>query len=210
MMENKNKKIVLFDFDGVLVDTLDIYHSISCEVNGDMDIEEYKTFFEGNIHDAVRKDGSKRIPHTFFHERFMHYVQNVREVKIPEILKAMLGELSKKYLLFIVSSTPNKTLEHLLEAEGVREYFTDIMGSGVHTSKVVKNKMVLEKYNVLPKDAVFITDTLGDIREARECDIDSIAVTWGFHERKTLEKGNPIVIVSDPRELFVEIDNVLK
>lgn len=63
---------------------------------------------------------------------------------------------------------------------------------------------------MLPKDAVFITDTLGDIREARECDIDSIAVTWGFHERKTLEKGNPIVIVSDPRELFVEIDNVLK
>ncbi|MES2023409.1 MAG: HAD family hydrolase [Patescibacteria group bacterium] len=201
------KKLVLFDFDGVLVDTLNICYTISSEVNECMDIEEYKKFFEVNINDALRKDGSKRILNPNFHERFL---DNIRKVKIPEILKVTLRDLSKKYKIFIVSSTSTETLKHVLAIEEVSQYFTELLGRDVHASKVVKTKMLLEKYNVKPTDAVFITDTTGDIKEARECEVESIAVTWGFHEEETLKKANPAKIINNPEYLLGAIEDMLK
>ncbi|MBU1557929.1 hypothetical protein KKC45_03125 [Patescibacteria group bacterium] len=54
---------------------------------------------------------------------------------------------------------------------------------------------------------MFITDTLGDIREASEMDIKSIGVTWGFHNRETLKRGNPFNIAEKPEDLSSAIDN---
>ena len=206
-MNPTNKKLVLFDFDGVLVDTLNIYHTISSEVNPDLSIEEYKTFFEGNIYDSLRKDGNKTNRHPNFQERVQDYI---REMVIPILLKDILINLSQNYILFIVSSTPSSDLKQILQRENSLEYFTGILGSDVHTSKVVKNKMILEKYGVSPENAVFITDTLGDIKEARQCGIESIAVTWGFHDRERLEKGNPSHIIDNPEDLIQAIENMLK
>ncbi|MFZ3015756.1 MAG: HAD hydrolase-like protein, partial [Minisyncoccia bacterium] len=62
----------------------------------------------------------------------------------------------------------------------------------------------------LPKDVVFITDSLGDILEGNECGVKSIGVTWGLHGRETLKKGNPVAIIDDPRDLEGVINNVLK
>ena len=52
---------------------------------------------------------------------------------------------------------------------------------------------------------IFITDTLGDIREAAQVAIPAIGVTWGFHPRARLEKGNPLVIVDTPKELYEKV-----
>lgn len=80
----------------------------------------------------------------------------------------------------------------------------------MHGSKIIKINSILKKYNIEPNDTVFITDTLGDIKEAKECGVKSIAVTWGLHDRETLEKGNPVAIIDDPRELLRVIEKVLK
>ncbi|MEK7081151.1 MAG: HAD hydrolase-like protein [Patescibacteria group bacterium] len=148
------KKLVIFDFDGVFIDTLDI--------------------------------------------------------KTLQTLKGLLKSLCDRYILAIISSTSNSTIKKILEKEKVLPYFEDILGFENYTSKVVRIKMLLEKYKVAPKDAVYITDTLGDILGGNECQINSVGVTWGFNDRKTLEKGNPAVIIDDPRDLIAVVDSVLK
>lgn len=199
-------KLIIFDFDGVLVDTLLACYSIVSETNEDLSIEEYKNFFAGNINDALR--GNKKMnPHPDF---FGCYDVNTREIKVPLILKALVEKLSENYILSIVSSTATSSIRTILEREGINKYFKDILGNDVHGSKVVKIEMVLEKENTLPKDTVFVTDTLGDILEGKKCDVKSIAVTWGFHDKETLEKGNPAVIVDNPSDLEGAIKDVLK
>jgi len=195
------KKLALFDFDGVLVDTLGIAYGINVEAQPDLSLETYKSFFEGNIHDAI-KDGKKRhIPD--FDEKAL---AQTREIKIPEALRQMVAEISKYSVLTIVSSSTTRLITGIIEKEGLMPYFSDILGSDVHTSKVEKVKTLLAKYSVSPDDAVFITDTLGDIREAEKCGVKSIAVTWGFHEESTLAKGNPVQIVHTPEELLHAIE----
>ena len=68
-------------------------------------------------------------------------------------------------------------------------------------------KIIFSKYGIGAKDCLFITDTLGDLKEAAEVNIKTVAVTWGFHSLKTLEKGNPWVIVNTSQELLATINN---
>ena len=84
------------------------------------------------------------------------------------------------------------------------------MGGDIHRSKVAKIQMILKKHGIKPAEAIFITDTLGDMREAIKCGVLSIGVTWGFHEKERLQKGNPFVIVETPQELPKAIGLVLK
>jgi len=67
--------------------------------------------------------------------------------------------------------------------------------------------MVLREYKAKPEDCVFITDTLGDMREAARCGVWSIGVTWGFHERERLEKGNFFAIVDKIEELSLTVQS---
>lgn len=197
-------KAILFDFDGVLVDTLDVVFAINQEADPNITLEQYKAHFDGNVHEAIKAGKKKRI--LDFDER---YKLRTRELKIPEVLKEIVKDLSLKCNLAIVSSTHSSSIEEILDREGLSSCFKDILGCDVDTSKVVKNKMFLEKYNTSPEDAIFITDTTGDVGEARVCGIKSIAVTWGFQERATLEKSNPARIVSSPEELSSALKELL-
>lgn len=61
--------------------------------------------------------------------------------------------------------------------------------------------MIFDDFNIAAPDCIFITDTLGDIKEARVAGVDSIAVSWGYHSLATLELGNPLAVADKPSEL---------
>lgn len=197
-------KLILFDFDGVLVDTLVMHHAISQEVNKDLSLDEFRDLFNGNIFDSVKNSLTVK-QHPRFFERFE---EESRELKIPKSLKDSIHRLNKDYILAIVSATPSSLIAKILKQADSYEYFSDILGGDIHTSKVIKNKMLLEKYEVASKEAVYITDTVGDVIEARECGVQSIAVTWGFHEIEALKKAKPAKIVSTPEDLVKAIKEI--
>ena len=203
----EKEKLVMFDFDGVLIDTFLMLHGISSEVNENLLIDEYKNFFKGNIYSAIRNDGTPRKSNPNLSNL---YDIGSRELVVPDSLKNVIKNISSNFILTIVSSTPTSSIDKVLEREDLQSYFIDILGRDVHTSKVIKIKMLLEKYSVLPENTVFVTDTVGDIKEARECGVKSIAVTWGFHNEETLKEAKPVKIVSTPESLQEAIKDVLK
>ena len=121
-----------------------------------------------------------------------------------------IKNLSDKYIFTIVSSSSSSYIKNYLEKRDVFVSFSDILGSNFNLTKKDRINALLKKYNIKTEDAVYITDTVGDISEADECGVKSIAVTWGFHDKETLEKGNPVAIIDDPRDLENTINNVLK
>ena len=64
-----------------------------------------------------------------------------------------------------------------------------------------KIKMVFAEHGTDASRCVFITDTLGDIREAEKMGVGALAVTWGFHEPERLAKGSPFRLVDTPELL---------
>ncbi len=208
-MNVENKKLVIFDFDGVLADTEEFCFKIHKDFNGNLTWEKWKSFAEGDFHegmDKVVKEEAYIIPPNFY----QFYEKSLSVINIHDIIRDTVLLLKDKYKLSIVSSTSGSYISDFLEKEKVLNCFNDILGYDVHTSKVVKINTLLERYKVESKNVVFITDSLGDILDGNECGIKSIGVTWGIHKRETLEKGNPVAIIDDPRNLLETIQNVLK
>ena len=208
-MSLQNKKLVIFDFDGVLVNTLDFSFDLHKKDNPNFTWEKFQDFSNGNFIDGVKNavDGESHIIPSNFYEK---YEEEIDKIDINDILHKTILSLSKDYQIAIVSSTRSSTISDFLVKENLRYCFSDILGSDVHKNKTIKINNLLKKYNILLKNVVFITDSLGDILEGNKCGVSSIGVIWGIHSRKTLEKGSPVAIIDDPRDLFNSIKNVLK
>ena len=84
------------------------------------------------------------------------------------------------------------------------------MGSDVHKIKLEKIRMIFEKHGINSDDCVFVTDTLGDLREAKNAGLNCLAVTYGFHSKGTLKKGNPAGFIKTPEDIPIEIENYWK
>ncbi len=67
---------------------------------------------------------------------------------------------------------------------------------------------MFEKYNLNPQDCLFVTDTLGDLIEAKEVEVNSIGVLGGYHQRERLERGEPKKIIKSLDELISLVDKI--
>jgi phosphoglycolate phosphatase len=199
--------LFLFDFDGVLVDSLDLYAEAvtrCLERIGTPIVknrEEYLVLFDGNFYESMAARG---VDLTAF-------AQAAREI-LPGIdydamkpfagLTPVLDALRKDHSLVVISSNGYRTIRAILTRFGFDPFFREIFGSDFHFSKKEKIDHALEKYEIPREQAFYIGDTVGDILEARAAGVRSVAVTWGWHDRERLVAVSPDFIVDTPEGLL--------
>lgn len=201
-----DRRFVFFDFDGVITDTYALSFGTAQKVCTHMSEEKYRGHFEGNINDWKLAD---ELDHSG-----CNHDANWWELYLPQFTKAhpfpgsirAVQDLAAKYRLAIISSTVSMPILEFLKKYDAAHYFDDIFGNDVHPSKVEKMNMLFARYSLAPEHCVFITDTLGDMREAEKVNVGTIGVGWGFHEKERLQKGNPFRIVEHPQELSVAVE----
>lgn len=205
------KKLLIWDFDGVIVDSFEVGFKVNLgEPAPARTHEEYRSLFMGNVYDhptvkesILKTNGSDEA----FMDRYLAEMKNLEP--LPN-MKELLSSLSKSGIIqAIVSSTRTSNIEHFLTTHGMRDFFDDILGSDVERSKVKKFKMLSEKYGVPLPLALFVTDTLGDLKEAEHVEMPAIAVSWGFHLNEHLEQGKSIALVHTVDELRSAIEQKL-
>ena len=199
-------KIVLFDFDGVIVDSFAAAYKINAARFNPLTAEEYRRWFDGNIGEELKKRLSENSVTYFFAE----YATELGSMAIVPGIVEVIVALAQKYTLAIISSSHSSAIKKFLETHGLEKYFKEILGYDIETSKVIKIRTVMEESKISPNDCVLITDTLGDIREANEAGIKSLAVTWGYHDKETLESGSPYALATIPPELVSMVDQYLR
>jgi phosphoglycolate phosphatase-like HAD superfamily hydrolase len=200
------KAFILFDFDGVIADSFEPAFEVTRLMCPHVTEDEYRKQFEGNINDwevpANIHNDDCRTDIDFFQEYIPRMKKQARIV--PGIVE-VIRWLEKEYTLIVISSTITSPIREFLEEHDLAKHFAEIMGNDVHKSKVEKIKMVFDLYQAEAKRCVFITDTLGDMREASRVDVDAIGVTWGFQSTETLQKGTPFRLVDKPEDLIEAI-----
>lgn len=194
-------KNLIFDFDGVIADTFDINSALSFEHDETATLEDFLAHHDGNVFAEPRIKFKPERVHLFYSE----YRKRLTPSHLDWSVKP-LQRLGEKYSLYIVSSTSELVIKEVLEKLDLLELFTRVMGQETHRSKVEKFKMLMDQNGITPKDTIFITDTLGDIKEANKVGIRTIAETFGFHPRERLALGEPLKIVDS----WAEIENCLK
>jgi len=189
-------KAIIFDFDGVIGDTYDISLKVAKQLNNNITEQEFKDLFIGDIFEKYKqKFQPKDIPVFFEKQRELFTPQNLFPVK------QLLQNLQKRYQLFVVSGSADENIINFLSLGNYGHYFQKILGSTTHRSKTEKFSMIYEKFHLSNKECLFVTDTVGDITDAKEANVKCIAVTWGYHSEDLLRKQRPTAIAHTIGEL---------
>lgn len=195
-------KAIIFDFDGVLMDSKEILNNFLLNKNPKITIQEIEEIFHSNPYShPIIKDIIKQ----YSEELKNYFLDNTTKDSFYEGAIDLISFLENDFNLFINTSAPTYNVKHFLSLINKENSFNEVLGFDIEISKTKKFEMILKKYNLKKENCIFITDTLGDLKEAQEVSINSIGVTWGLHDMETLSQGKTIDIVDSFEELKSKI-----
>lgn len=192
-----NKEVVVFDFDGVIANTFKTCYEINKLSDPELTLDEYRQRFTGNInHAKPEREPTKEI------DFFAEFGKRILDAPLFDGIQDVIEKISEAYKIVIVSSTITPLISGYLIHHGLRDKFEDILGNDVATSKVEKLNMVLSRYGITSSEAVLITDTVGDVAEAKKVGVPTIAVTWGYQPKEMLEQAQPNSLAENPASIL--------
>jgi phosphoglycolate phosphatase len=199
--------LFLFDFDGVLVDSLDVYERTvtDCLKNINQPLtrgrEEFLELFEGNFYESLVKRGVDL-------DEFMKASVNIlagvdySKMKPFDAIRPVLGEMKKNHPLIVISSNDSPTIQEALRLYNFNGIFQEVLGSDFMFSKKEKILYAAKKYSATPNDIYYIGDTTGDIKEGKQAGIKTVGVTWGWHSKEKMAEVQPDYLFDTPQELL--------
>lgn len=206
--EDNKIKSIFFDFDGVLVDNIQQLYNVNKRCGLDVNIENLvEKAFSGN---AINHIKTLYKTEKDLNKMWEEWSKEFENMKIEKHVKKELKNLSSKYDLYIISSNKEEILNTFLEKEDSKSFFKEVLGSEFNSCKQEKFKYLLKKYKLKKQEVIFVTDTLGDIKDANKTGIKTIAVDFGYHKVELLEKGNPMKIVSSFKKIRKTIEDLNK
>ena len=208
-----DKKVILFDFDGTVMDgSRCVYKALerSCEEVGVPfpAMERLKGFIGPPIWDSMRVAGftDDIIPEILtVYRRICGYEEMLKGWRFYDGIPEMLTQLRERgYKLFIVSM---RSMPSLREVDGVvhfSQYFDGVFGrmdDDDTTDKAVLTERALKSLNVSRDDCVIIGDSIYDEIGAGNAGIDFVAVTYGFGYTDRSEVNGALAVLDSVGEL---------
>ena len=201
-------KLLIFDFDGTLANTLPFALSIVDHL-----ADKYKVQrLDRRELDTVRRLDAKTLIKQYKVPtwklpgigRYVHRLmsQNIHQIALFEGVDAMLQQLAQAgVMLAVVSSNSRHNVREVLGPVNVAHIRYFECGASVF-GKHAKLKKVLKRAKVRPSEALAIGDELRDFDAARRAHIPFGAVAWGYTHFDVLREHAP-------REVFHNVNEIV-
>jgi phosphoglycolate phosphatase len=203
--------LIIFDYDGVLADTLDdlirfgqeacdqlgVKHAVTKDDLSNLDVMSFATFGQGCEVPEPLVDEFVRICLNLFAEK-----------KSPPAIFAGLGEvvrsLSANHKIAVVTTNSSQYVHAFLTQHGLDSFVHAVYGVDTPGSKAQKISLASERF--MEESVFMIGDSLSDVRAAKKAGVTSIAVTWGHQSLEMLLRGEPDYLVTSPHDLIEVIE----
>jgi phosphoglycolate phosphatase len=207
--------LIIFDYDGVLADTLHDLLLFGQEACNQLGIKHLVTKDDLNNLEVMSFTSYGRVcevPEPLVDEFVRICLNLFAEKKSPPAIFAGLSEvirhLSTNHMIAIVTTNSSQNVHAFLTKHGLDGHIHAVYG--VHTPGSKAQKISMARSRLIEnrkQDSVFmIGDSLSDVLAAKEAGVTSIAVTWGHQSLKNLLRGNPEHVVSSPHHLIEVIE----
>jgi len=200
-------KLLLFDFDGVLVDSLDVYEKTVTDCLQQIGQPltrgraEFLELFEGNFYESLAQKGVNMDKFFAASVDILSKV-NYAEMTPFDAIRPVLRELKQNHPMIVISSNDTPTIVEALRLYDFNGIFSEVLGSDFMLSKKDKILHVISQYNVTLQDIYYIGDTTGDIKEGKQAGVKTVGVTWGWHSKEKMAAARPDYLFDQPEDLL--------
>ena len=211
-------KLIIFDFDGTLIDSApDLVDSIN-EMLKEFNLKEapfdeaIKWIGNGSLklveralkYNGIEDNEFLEKAHKVFKEKYKH--SNAKKTVLYAGAKELLYEL-KEYNLALITNKPDEYIKPILQKFDI-DVFDFILGGDFEYKKPSPIPLLkaCEYFKVSPDKAVMIGDSKNDILAAKNAKIKSIAVTHGYNQGENIKDYEPDFIVNSLKEIKDIID----
>lgn len=207
---------VLFDIDGTLVDTnylhVHAWHRAFAEVG--VHVESWR------IHHRIGMDGAQLLDDLLpgsaesiaerakeFHTRY--YKETASLIRPLQDGRDLLDEVAALGLqVVLATSAPEDELAILREVLDREDIFSAVTSSeDVETAKPRPDivHVALERAGVTAAQAIFVGDTVWDVRAASRANVACVALESGGIGRLELEAEGAVAVYENPRDLLTQL-----
>lgn len=203
-----NIKYIVFDFDGTLVDTIDmainIFNKIAHEYNlKQIEEEDRIALTTQKPKDLMKIYEVTQLKVVLLLLRIRKEMgKNLSDLKIVgDIKETLLGLKQSGFRLGILTSNSKNNVGIFLENNGMSDII-DFIYSGKNLfgkDKVMKS--MLEQEKISKDEIIYVGDEMRDIEASKKVGIPVIAVSWGLNKREALESFKPDQMAHSPKDL---------
>ena len=231
-LDSQPKKLIIFDFDGVIGDTIYQAYLATNEVLEKYDLQAFDTpeeFYEDlNVTLAVApKLIWNRIKKHGFFGGFLGIIKHLTAlskiksnlmfafgpkliaatyfVGIPDVLEKLQGQAE----MVIVSNNQKDGINKFLEKNNLAKYFTEVHGFEKTMVKTGKLKKIMESRKTELANVIFITDMARDVNDANPLKLRCLAVTYGYNNLQKLQTRNPAKIIDRVDQILPALKTML-
>jgi phosphoglycolate phosphatase len=207
--------LVIFDYDGVLADTLDdllqfgqeacsklgVKHLVTKDDLDNLEVMSFASFGQ-----------ACQVPEHLVDEFVKICLNLFAEKKSPPAiftdLSRVIRHLSVNHMIAIVTTNSSQNVNAFLVKHGLNSLIHAVYGVDSPGSKAQKISMARNQFLEKRKqESVFMVgDSLSDVLAAKEASVISIAVTWGHQSLENLLRGNPDYVARSPHHLIEIIE----
>jgi HAD superfamily hydrolase (TIGR01549 family) len=204
---DRSFSLVIFDYDGVLADSLDHAVLVGEEFcrsvsHGRAPTRESIGALEVMTYPEIARSvglPSEQVDR-FSSYAFERFRELSRSISFFPGVESLLRRASTKKLA-IVSGNSGEVIRAKLASRDLARTVTCILGAFEPGDKADKIRGACEHFGIDAGLACMVGDSASDIRHAKNAGVVSIAATWGWQSRDMLSKENPDFVVDSVREL---------
>ena len=207
-------KVIIFDFDGTLADTIDILLSITNRLSAEFGFkpatkEEVAQLSNLTSWQILKYSGISIFKFPLLIRKLRAELRSeISDVQLFPGIKEVLLELkSLGFQLGIITSNSRENVLAALENNNLQDTFTFIYSGSTFGKHKVINKW-LRKEHINPKEVFYVGDEIRDIDAARKTGIKIIAVGWGFNSQEVLALHHPDFLIERPQQLIEIMSNL--
>lgn len=201
-----SKRLVIWDFDGTLADTLRIaLHVFNdlAEDRGFLPIDDPDSVRDMSMSEflAAHKVRMHQIPAAFA-ELLRRIHQRRRTIRMNDGIAAAVSKLHNSGIeQAVVSSNNAATISGCLKQAKIEQCFRSIHGTSRLFGKSKTLQRVAAKYGRTPQQVLYVGDEIRDIEAARAAGTACAAATWGLNSEAALRSAQPNYIVHSPSDV---------
>jgi phosphoglycolate phosphatase len=220
MSDLNNVKVILFDLDGTLIDSVPqlyfaVQKALASKQLPEVSLTQVRDWIGNGADILLKRAICQQYHFTDIDEELFQQVKKEfdhqyqlgidRDYSLYPAVQETLAKLrSAGYLMAVVTNKPDQFVQPLLKSAGIADFFTYTLGGGCLPAKKpdpLPLQYLCEKFNVKSIEALMVGDSKNDIQAAKAAGIPVVGLSYGYNHGEPIEKSDPDFVLHHFDEL---------